>query len=66
MKKFWELHKWFCEESRKYVGRADYRKLYEFRLDPNKYSPEYKYSLGQILYFPIAYVKFMYLSLRGI
>ncbi len=48
LKSLWNSHKWFCKESRKFVGIKVYGRVREH------------YRLKDIFYFPIAYIKFMY------
>lgn len=50
MKKFIYLHQFFVKESKSYVGV--------------KKGDRYEYEFKDILYFPIAYIKFMYYSFK--
>jgi hypothetical protein len=63
MKKFIELHKWFVKESMKYVGKLSYKphKTW-FGFGSTIIYGRYILSFKNKLYFPIAYIKFMYYS----
>jgi hypothetical protein len=50
IKKFWNLHKFFVETSRPYVQTKD------------KKTGKFGYTMKDRIYYPVAYVKFMWYS----
>ncbi len=61
MKKFIYLHKFFLKESKSFVG-----KWHEVMPPDPRFNLRFGYyrlSLKQKLYYPIAYIKFMYYSI---
>jgi len=67
MKEIIKAHKFFIRESRMYVGKPEYGWLNEFIQTHttsenlrNDVAKHYRYSWRDKLYFPIAYIKFMY------
>jgi len=59
MKDFIKKHKFFVRASRAYVATGPYG-LYKRTLFSEYYGETY--TLGQALYWPIAYIKFMWFS----
>lgn len=66
--RFIDAHAFFCRESRLFVGRPKYPWCAEFvtsgedaRLDM---ASHYEYTFKQILRWPIAYIKFVRLSMK--
>jgi len=59
IKKFIEYHRWFCKESRSFVCNQ-----YGEILRPFSYGRKFglKYNIKQFVYWPIAWVKFMWYS----
>lgn len=52
------LHRFFVEFSPEYMGDITGEDTYGY--------PVYKMSVKQLLYYPVAYVKFMWFSLKGL
>lgn len=66
MKKIIELHRFFVKESRKFVGTWS-NGPYEKILHPfTVYYGRYVYSFSQKLYYPIAYIKFMWYNIGDV
>lgn len=65
-----EAHKFFVRESRLFVGKPKYDWLKEFEMTtPNirhDLAKHFRVSFGYKLYYPIAYLKFMYLSIKSL
>ena len=67
-----EAHKFFVKESRGYIGINRYTKTTTFwywewwLCKWESGNCDYKnYTIRQLLYYPIAYIKFMYYTFRG-
>lgn len=69
MKKLIEAHKFFIRESKLFVGKPKYDWIKEFEKNGthgnlrHDVAKNYKYDLKDKIYFPIAYVKFMWATL---
>mgnify|MGYP001241924500 CR=1 FL=1 len=67
IKKIIEAHRFFVRESRLYAGKPKYDWLNDFYLNSENIrkdvSVHYSLSLRNKLYYPIAYLKFMYYSI---
>ena len=59
IKKLIDAHKFFVKESGPYVGKWSFKPYKKWYHPHRLYHGRYVYTLKQILYYPIAYIKFM-------
>lgn len=64
MKGFINHHKWFCRKSRTYVATGRYGECFTLNLAEVLFAQQYKFK--EWIRFPLAYVKFMWLSRKDI